>query len=289
LEVVLYRNGRDSISWHSDGTQIDHWGRDEVIATAQFGVSRKFCIKSSIQGDSQRMLTVHQGSGDVYIQVGVQNCCQHSKPQMLDECGVSIAFVARHLENHDQHYSLQYHPQKTVAVDIGSPASLIATQRWSKERCIGPIQGDSVGDIFESRLNLFNTGRHLSMQAAMDSYSGGPCVSVCLGSSKKNAFDGAYVILLGHTLQRKDLHWDRGVVHSAIIKFPMRLYVGWECPSPFSPNHGYKYCGIFYVYKMLLYHDDKTMRYFLKSSPPSDQQIADMYLFDYLSLYNIML
>jgi alkylated DNA repair dioxygenase AlkB len=65
----LYRDGQDSMGWHSDDEQ--ELGRDPVIASLSLGAGRRFHLKHQASG---KRLTLDLGHGSWLIMAG---SCQH--------------------------------------------------------------------------------------------------------------------------------------------------------------------------------------------------------------------
>ncbi|HTV72686.1 MAG TPA: alpha-ketoglutarate-dependent dioxygenase AlkB [Candidatus Acidoferrales bacterium] len=61
-----YRDGRDSVAWHSDH-EVDHL-REAVIASLTLGVTRPFDLRPKI--DRRRVITVELDHGDLLIMAG---------------------------------------------------------------------------------------------------------------------------------------------------------------------------------------------------------------------------
>ncbi|MDY6805777.1 MAG: alpha-ketoglutarate-dependent dioxygenase AlkB [Cyanobacteriota bacterium] len=56
----LYRNGKDSVSWHSDDEP--ELGKNPVIASVSFGATRRFSLKHKISKDRKVNLDLPNGS-----------------------------------------------------------------------------------------------------------------------------------------------------------------------------------------------------------------------------------
>lgn len=62
----FYRDGSDSIGWHSDSEPI--LGRDPVVASLSLGHQRVFRMRS--KADRQRILEIPLGHGDLFLMAG---------------------------------------------------------------------------------------------------------------------------------------------------------------------------------------------------------------------------
>ncbi|TLU61696.1 alpha-ketoglutarate-dependent dioxygenase AlkB [Thalassotalea litorea] len=72
-----YRDGQDSMGWHSDDEKA--LGRYPVIASASFGQERRFCLRHKSSGEKQTILL---RSGSLILMFGsLQENWQHSLPK----------------------------------------------------------------------------------------------------------------------------------------------------------------------------------------------------------------
>jgi alkylated DNA repair dioxygenase AlkB len=87
----LYRSGRDSVSWHSDDEPS--LGRNPVIASVSFGVSRVFQLRHKDTGQKQE---VFLSSGSLLLmQGGTQHFWQHQIPKRAGVVGARINLTFR--------------------------------------------------------------------------------------------------------------------------------------------------------------------------------------------------
>lgn len=89
--VNLYRDGRDSISWHSDDEP--ELGPDPIIASLSLGATRKFQIKEKATGK----VTSHElKAGDLVIMgPGFQTTHVHQIPKTTKKVGERINLTFR--------------------------------------------------------------------------------------------------------------------------------------------------------------------------------------------------
>ncbi|HEX8561601.1 MAG TPA: alpha-ketoglutarate-dependent dioxygenase AlkB [Flavobacterium sp.] len=75
----LYRNGNDSVAWHSDHT--DKTGKDPIIASVSFGETRMFRLRHKFRKDlAQVEIPLHHGS--FLLMAGTTNSYwQHQVPK----------------------------------------------------------------------------------------------------------------------------------------------------------------------------------------------------------------
>jgi len=73
----LYRNGRDSVSWHADDEP--EFGPQPVIASASLGAPRRFVLRHRQTGEQVRVELPH---GSLLVMAGdCQHCWQHAIPK----------------------------------------------------------------------------------------------------------------------------------------------------------------------------------------------------------------
>ena len=73
----LYRNGNDSISWHTDAEK--ELGRNPIIASVNFGATRKFQLRHNVTNDKVELNLSH---GSLLIMQGeLQHNWQHQVPK----------------------------------------------------------------------------------------------------------------------------------------------------------------------------------------------------------------
>lgn len=76
--VNYYRDGSDSVGWHSDDEP--ELGKNPVIASASFGQTRRFVLQH--KGDPLRKFSIDLGRGDLLLMSGaLQHCWRHQLPK----------------------------------------------------------------------------------------------------------------------------------------------------------------------------------------------------------------
>ncbi len=89
-----YRNGRDSISWHSDAEK--ELGKNPVIASVNFGGTRKFQLRHN---ETKEKIEIPLKHGSVLIMLGeLQHYWQHRVPKTQKEVGERINLTFRSLQ-----------------------------------------------------------------------------------------------------------------------------------------------------------------------------------------------
>ncbi len=93
IGMCLYRNGRDSVTWHGDtlGRGATH---DTVVAVLSLGAARTFALRQRGGGDSFRLVLDH---GDLLVMGGsCQRTWEHAVPKTARTVGprVSVQFRA---------------------------------------------------------------------------------------------------------------------------------------------------------------------------------------------------
>lgn len=87
----LYRNGNDSISWHTDAEP--ELGINPVIASVNFGATRKFQLRHITTGEKREIDLVH---GSLLIMRGeLQHFWQHQVPKTSKVVGERINLTFR--------------------------------------------------------------------------------------------------------------------------------------------------------------------------------------------------
>lgn len=87
----LYRNGKDSISWHTDAEK--ELGKNPIIASVNFGATRKFQLRH--QTTKQR-IELELSHGSLLIMQGeFQHYWQHQVPKTIKETGQRINLTFR--------------------------------------------------------------------------------------------------------------------------------------------------------------------------------------------------
>jgi alkylated DNA repair dioxygenase AlkB len=75
----LYRNGQDSVSWHSDNEP--ELGKTPIIGSVSFGATRKFSFKPKKKGNQQSH-DIHLKHGDLLLMQGeTQKYWLHQNPK----------------------------------------------------------------------------------------------------------------------------------------------------------------------------------------------------------------
>ncbi len=76
--INYYRNGKDSMSWHSDNER--ELGQNPLIASISFGQTRKFSLKHN--EDKSKKLDMCLDNGSLLIMPkGLQEICKHQLPK----------------------------------------------------------------------------------------------------------------------------------------------------------------------------------------------------------------
>ena len=71
--VNLYRDGQDSVSWHSDNEAVN--GVEPTIASASFGATRRFDLRHK---DTKEIVRVDLEDGSLLVMSGLsQHCWEH--------------------------------------------------------------------------------------------------------------------------------------------------------------------------------------------------------------------
>ena len=74
----LYRDGKDSVSWHSDDEP--ELGENPIIASISFGATRRFSLKHKISKDYK--IDINLLNGSLLLMKGeTQHCWQHQIPK----------------------------------------------------------------------------------------------------------------------------------------------------------------------------------------------------------------
>jgi alkylated DNA repair dioxygenase AlkB len=88
----LYRNGRDSVSWHSDDEP--ELGTNPVIGSVSFGETRAFQFRHKKERHLRRQLELAHGSY-LLMRGPTQHCWQHQVPKTRGPCGPRINLTFR--------------------------------------------------------------------------------------------------------------------------------------------------------------------------------------------------
>ena len=92
--VNFYRNGLDSMGWHSDDEM--ELGNEPIIASLSVGSARTFKMRHKMEKDKKISLTIN--NGDLLLMEGkTQEFWQHSVPKTLKPCGPRINLTFRRI------------------------------------------------------------------------------------------------------------------------------------------------------------------------------------------------
>ena len=90
--VNLYRDGKDSMGWHSDNEK--ELGTDPIIVSVVFGDTRRFLIREKKVKKNKKEILFE--NGDIMLMgKGVQNDWEHSVPKTAKESGERINLTFR--------------------------------------------------------------------------------------------------------------------------------------------------------------------------------------------------
>ena len=90
--INLYRNERDSVSWHAD--KIGRVMHQPIVGLVSLGAARPFLLRPRGGGQSQRFLL---GSGDLLVMGGTcQHRFEHSVPKIPHPTAPRISITFRH-------------------------------------------------------------------------------------------------------------------------------------------------------------------------------------------------
>ncbi|MEG4423572.1 alpha-ketoglutarate-dependent dioxygenase AlkB [Microcoleus sp. D3_18_C1] len=88
----LYRDGKDSVSWHSDDEP--ELGKNPIIASISFGATRRFSLKHKISKDYK--IDINLLNGSLLLMKGeTQHCWQHQIPKTSKFVGPRINLTFR--------------------------------------------------------------------------------------------------------------------------------------------------------------------------------------------------
>ena len=89
-----YRDGNDSMSWHSDAEK--ELGKNPIIASVNFGAVRKFQMKHNI---TKEKIAVDLGHGDLFIMMGeLQHFWKHQVPKTKKKINERINLTFRQIK-----------------------------------------------------------------------------------------------------------------------------------------------------------------------------------------------
>jgi putative restriction endonuclease len=128
------------------------------------------------------------------------------------------------------------------------------------ERSFGEINGIQEGDDFEDRKELSVAGVHRPRQAGICGGKSEGAESIVLSGGYEDDIDqGDVIVYTGHggnvpakATQVKDQELDRqnmALVVSCENRIPVRVIRGSKHKSPWSPTSGYRYAGLYRVYR----------------------------------------
>ena len=87
----LYRNGKDSVSWHTDAEPA--LGKNPIIASVNFGATRKFQLRHI---KTKEKLEIQLTHGSLLIMQGeLQHYWQHQVPKTIKKIGERINLTFR--------------------------------------------------------------------------------------------------------------------------------------------------------------------------------------------------
>jgi alkylated DNA repair dioxygenase AlkB len=89
----MYRSGKDSMDWHQDNEK--ELGKNPIIASVNFGASRKFELRNI---DSREKINFELGHGSLLLMKGkTQHYWQHRVPKTKKEVSVRINLTFRRI------------------------------------------------------------------------------------------------------------------------------------------------------------------------------------------------
>jgi alkylated DNA repair dioxygenase AlkB len=91
----LYRDGKDSVSWHRDKEK--NWGTDPVIASISLGAARTFQLRNYKDKSITRSVELTPGSL-LIMQGAIQRCWEHQVPKTTKRIGARINITFRILK-----------------------------------------------------------------------------------------------------------------------------------------------------------------------------------------------
>ncbi len=96
--VNLYRDGNDSVSWHSDNEEIN--GSEPVIASVSLGATRRFDLRHKESGETVR---VDLEDGSLLVMSGLsQHCWVHQIAKTKSKVGPRINLTFRRIVTSQQ-------------------------------------------------------------------------------------------------------------------------------------------------------------------------------------------
>jgi alkylated DNA repair dioxygenase AlkB len=98
LLVNLYRDGKDTVSWHSDDEP--GLGVDPVIASVSLGASREFLLRHKTRREIPK-ISMTLSDGSLLLMAGpTQRCWEHSVPRRAAATGARINLTFRNIAMH---------------------------------------------------------------------------------------------------------------------------------------------------------------------------------------------
>jgi alkylated DNA repair dioxygenase AlkB len=96
--VNLYRDGNDSVSWHSDNEEIN--GSEPTIASVSLGATRRFDLRHKESGETVR---VDLEDGSLLVMAGLsQHCWVHQIAKTKSKVGPRINLTFRRVVTSQQ-------------------------------------------------------------------------------------------------------------------------------------------------------------------------------------------
>jgi alkylated DNA repair dioxygenase AlkB len=96
--VNLYRDGNDSVSWHSDNEEIN--GSEPTIASVSLGTTRRFDLRHKESGETLR---VDLEDGSLLVMSGLsQHCWVHQIAKTKSKVGPRINLTFRRVVTSQQ-------------------------------------------------------------------------------------------------------------------------------------------------------------------------------------------
>ena len=93
--VNCYRNGSDSVAWHSDDEP--ELGPEPMIASVSLGAERRFCLRHRYHNNMRKTLYLENGS--LLVMAGkMQHCWQHQLPKTSKIVSTRLNLTFRRVE-----------------------------------------------------------------------------------------------------------------------------------------------------------------------------------------------
>lgn len=104
LLINLYRDGNDTVSWHSDDEP--GLGTDPVIASVSLGASREFVLRHRFRRDLHGKISLTLNDGSLLLMAGsTQQCWEHSVPRRMGVTDARINLTFRNIVAHQARLS----------------------------------------------------------------------------------------------------------------------------------------------------------------------------------------